>query len=435
METRAMNRSPHAALSLACLLALLAFCGCGGGDGTGSSEAAADSTAADSTQTEDESPRREKAIKVDVGAVVESELVIPVFADGVLRTTKTVEVRAKLSGQLTHVLVRDGDTVRRGQVLARIDSRDYRLSLEESRYAHIQALSQIAAEDEEQVDNPAALADFIARRDALEAEHDRGTLADESYRAKLLALELDALKNGAFRQDTFAQRTGLAAARIAEQRAQLNLEYTEIRAPFAGVVSLMTAVLGENISVGQTLCVVTDAREIEAAVNVLEADLGDLEPGRMALVAVTAVGDTIRGRVDVISPILDQASRTCQVLIRFPNEDGRFRPGMFCRAEIAALIHHDVLMVPRDAVLTRDDRPLVFKVTDEPRAQWLYVDTGRENSEFIEILKVHSGGSLAPGDQVVVSNHLTLAHEAKLSIDEVVPTPNRWAFATAEDGQ
>ncbi|MBU1074224.1 efflux RND transporter periplasmic adaptor subunit, partial [bacterium] len=235
-----------------------------------------------------------------------------------------------------------------------------------------------------------------------------------------------------FRQDTFAQRTGLADARIAEERARLNLEYTDIRAPFAGVVSGFAVVKGENISVGQALCNITDDSELEAVVNVLEADLGDLTEGRAALVGVPAVDDTIRATVDVISPTLDETSRTCQVIIRFPNTERKYRPGMFARAEMAARIHTDRLLVPREAVLTRDDRTLVFKVTPEPRAQWLYVDTGLENSEWVEILKVHSGGTLAAGDKVVVSDHLTLAHEAKLDVRRTVPVSDRWAFATEE---
>jgi multidrug efflux pump subunit AcrA (membrane-fusion protein) len=101
---------------------------------------------------------------------------------------------------------------------------------------------------------------------------------------------------------------------------------------------------------------------------------------------------------------------------------------MFARAEVAARIHRDLLLVPRDAVLTRDDRPLVFKAADD-RAQWLYVDTGRQNAAWIEILAVHSGGSLAHGDLVVVSDHLTLAHEAKLDVRRTVPTDDRWASA------
>jgi len=411
------------------LLSLAWFAGCG--DGADGDAAATDSTAvAAEDSAKAAKPKKEKSIKVNAGLVRRGDLVQPVFADGVLRTPKAVEIRSKVGGQLNQVLVRDGDRVRAGQLLARIDSREYAITLEESRYRHIQALSQIAAENEEQIDDSGALADFVAARDDLAAR--RGSLSDEQYRSELLQLELDALKLGAFRQDMFAQRTGLADARIAEQRAQLNLEYTEVRAPFAGVVSGMVAVKGENISVGQVLCSVYDNRKLEAVVDVLEADLGNLAPGRPALIAVPAVGDTIANSVDVISPLLDQASRTCQVIVRFDNPDDRYRPGMFVRAEIAARIHPDKLMVPREAVLVRDDRPLVFKVTDEPRAQWLYVDTGLENSEWVEILAVHSGGSLAPDEKVVVSDHLTLAHEAKLKIRKTLAPRDRWAAETTE---
>ncbi len=214
-----------------------------------------------------------------------------------------------------------------------------------------------------------------------------------------------------------------------EQLARLNRDYTRIRAPFAGVVADLAALEGRYLSPGETVCRVVNTDSLEAVVNVLEGDLGDLVPGRPALVAVPATGDTIAARVDVIDPVLDEASRTARVIIRFANRDGRLRPGMFVRAEIAAHVAPDRLLVPRAAVLVRDDRPLVFKVTDDDRAQWLYVDTGLENDDWIEITAVHSGGSLQPGDRVVVSNHLTLAHEAKLRIRRTRDPVDRWAYA------
>jgi len=415
-------------LAVPFLLLLAALAGCGSGD-TPADAPETSAAVADSSGAED-APKQEKAIKVNVSSVRQGDLVRSVYADGVLRTPRTVQVTSKLAGQVERVFVRDGDRVNRGQVLLRIDPREYQLGLEEARYRHIQALSQIAAEDEEQIDDPAAMAAFLDARDALEAR--RRTLSDEEYGAALLQLELDALKRGAFRQDMFAQRTGLADARVAEERARLSLEYTEIRAPFSGVVSGIASVAGENLNVGQSVCTLWDNAHLEAVVNVLEADLGNLTEGRPVLLAVPAVGDTLRAAVDVISPTLDQASRTCEVIVRFDNPDGRFRPGMFVRAEVAASIHPDKLMVPRAAVLLRDDRPLVFKVTPDDRAQWLYVTTGLENADWIEILEVHSGGTLAPGDRVVVSDHLTLAHEAKIDIREDLPPADRWAAADGE---
>jgi RND family efflux transporter MFP subunit len=419
-------------MPLLALLSVFLLAGCDGGDADGE---AADTTASGETAEaagEDDQPeKKEKAIRVNVGAVVRGALVESIFADGEIRTPRSLEVKARIGGQLTDVVVQDGERVREGQLLARIDPREYRLEMERNRYDHLQALSQVAAEQDTFEVDLEALRGFEEDRQALGRELERGHISESEYQARLLEMEMRALQEGAFRQEVFQQRTGLADARIAEERAALNLEYTEIRAPFAGVVQGRQVVAGEIIGASQTVCTLYDNQNLEAVVNVLEADLANLVPGRPTRVAVPAVRDTLLATVDVISPTLDAASRTCEVIVRFTNEDDHFRPGMFCRAEIAGFVHEDRLMVPKAAVLIRDDRPLVFKRNDD-RAQWLYVTTGLENDQWVEIQQVHSGGSLAPGEEVVVSDHLTLSHEALIRVRKNVPPQNRWAFAMSE---
>jgi len=411
---------------LLALLIVLAGCQDSGVD---EDTAAADSTAV--AEDEAKPAKKEKAIKVNTGLVVRGDLVESIFADGEIRTPRMLEVRSKLTGQLVEVLVRDGDRVKKNQLLARIDAREFRLDLQKSRYDHLQALSQIAAEQDTFELDLEAVRDFETRRADLERLYERGNLGNTEYQARILQLEMEALERGAFRQEVFQQRTGLADARIAEERAALSLEYTEIRAPFAGTVMGRQVVVGENITTGQTVCSLYDNAHLEAVVNVLEADLANLVSGRAARVAVPALRDTLEAVIDVISPTLDPASRTCEVIIRFANESGNFRPGMFCRAEIAGFVHHEKLKVPKSAILIRDDRPLVFKRNDD-RAQWLYVTVGLENNHWVEILQVHSGGSLAPGEEVIVSDHVTLSHEALIKVRNTLPTVNRWAFAAAE---
>jgi membrane fusion protein, multidrug efflux system len=436
VRRRAMLTFASVTSALLVLSILLAGCLGSGSDGDGQAAdttATGAATAAEGDTPDEPAGRQERAIRVTSGPVIRGDLVQSIYADGQLRTLRLLEVKAKIGGQLTEVLVRDGDQVRQGQVLARLDGREYRLDLEQSRYEQLRALSQVAAEQDSFEVDLDALRAFEQQRRDLERALRRGDLSDTEFRTRLLEIEMTALERGAFRQEVFQQRTGLADARLAEERARLNLEYTEIRAPFSGVVQGLQVVVGGNILGGQTICNLYDNEHLEAAVNVLEANLADLRPGRPARVAVPAVRDTVLAQVDVISASLDPSSRTCEVLIRFTNEDGRFRPGMFCRAEIAGFVHPERLMVPKAAVLVRDDRPLVFKRQDD-RAQWLYVTVGLQNDHWVEILQVHSGGSLTVGDEVIVSDHLTLAHESLIDVRGQVTPDDRWSFARADEG-
>jgi multidrug efflux pump subunit AcrA (membrane-fusion protein) len=106
---------------------------------------------------------------------------------------------------------------------------------------------------------------------------------------------------------------------------------------------------------------------------------------------------------------------------------------MFARALIAGERFEDRLLVPREAVLTRDGRPLVFKVEGD-RAKWLYVELGASNDHLVEIKSVLQGGTLDPGDRVVVSDHLTLAHDAKIKVRKTVKVVDPWVNS-AQDSE
>lgn len=414
------------ALLLSLLTLVLFSTGCFNTDGDGTAADSTEVAAADSTAAK--KPKKEKSIKVNIGEIRKGELVLPVYADGAIRTPKSLNIKTKVGGELLSMLVRDGDRVRKGQLIARIDPREYEIALEESRYRHLQALSQMAAEADTFTVNKDAIASFRSGRDDLDRLLKRGTITREEYRERILTLEMKSLQAGAFRAAVFEQRTGLAEARMSEDRARLNLEYTQIKAPFSGIIQGVSVVNGEMLTVNNSVCTIFNNDRLEATVNVLEADLGFLNEGRPVLLAIPATGDTLQALIDVISPTLDQGTRTCELVIRFDNPEGRFRPGMFVRAQIAGIVYNDRLLAPKDALLIRDNRPLVFKKEGD-RARWLYVDIGLQNEEWVEILQVHSGGSLAAGEQVIVSDHLTLAHEAKIKVRKHIAPFNRWAFA------
>lgn len=424
------------------LVAVLALpiAGCGDGDGAAAGD---DSTAVDvaggtmesegenfgeddETEGDDseKQPRRERSTSVDAAAVIRADLVKPVIAEGTIRARHTAEIRAEIGGKVTRVQAQEGQQLRSGQLIAKIDDREYEVAETEARADYLQALSLLAVEqdDIEFQEMTEDLRDEFADLERLERQ---GKITREERMAREVELDVEALKAGKFRLEIAAARSGVAKARAALERARLNLEHTEIRAPFNGVITGLTLTAGQQLSLNEVVCNIVDNVNIEAEVGVLEADLAYVEPGRPALLVVPALAETLGVNVDVVSPRFDRESRTCEVLLRLENEDGRLRPGMFVRALIAGETFRDRLLVPREAILTRDGRPLLFKVEDD-RAKWLYVRLGESNDDLIEIERVIQGGSLEPGDDVVVSDHLTLAHDAKIRVKKTVSSGDPW---------
>ncbi|MCK4773985.1 MAG: efflux RND transporter periplasmic adaptor subunit, partial [Candidatus Krumholzibacteria bacterium] len=262
--------------------------------------------------------------------------------------------------------------------------------------------------------------------DELQRLEKKGVITREERVAREIALDVAAVKDGHYRLDILASRSGVATARAALERARINLERTEIRAPFSGVVTELLLSDGEHVTIGQTICTLVNNTDLEAEVGVLESDIGFLDIGRPALLVLPALDDTLNVTVDVISPRFDRDSRTCQVLLRLKNASGNIRPGMYVRAIVSGQRFPNRLLVPKEAILTRDGRPLLFKVEDN-RAKWVYLQLGRPNDDVVEVDQVLQGGSLSPGDQVIINNHLTLSHDAKVKVKKTVPVRDPWS--------
>jgi RND family efflux transporter MFP subunit len=412
--TNAPRRWPLLApwiLIIAVLLILpLAGCGDAGSDGA-NAKADADSTGGGSgeeadaaAKSEDETAeeakperkRKERTTSVRVSEAFRGDLVIPVIAEGTIRARHDAELRTELAGRIVRIAVTEGQTMRKGQLIAKLDDREYEVASEEARATYLEAVSLLAIE-EVAIEIPERPQDLQAKIDELGDLEAQGVITREERLAREVSLDVNAIKEGHYRLDVLASRSGIAAA-----RAQL-----------------------EHVTVNQVICTLVNNTDIEAEVGVLESDIGKLDIGRPALLAIPALNDTVRVKVDVISPQFDSSTRTCRVLLRLQNESGQMRPGMFVRAIISGESFSDRLLVPKEAILTRDGRPLLFKV-DGDRAKWLYLKIGQRNDNLVEITGVLQGGSLEPGDRVVVADHLTLAHDAKIKVKKVLPIRDPW---------
>ena len=98
--------------------------------------------------------------------------------------------------------------------------------------------------------------------------------------------------------------------------------------------------------------------------------------------------------------------------VTLANPELRLKPGMFAQITLDTEIFTNRLVVPANAVLLRDERPMLFVVL-ESRSNWIYIQKGLENTEWVEVMD-----GVAPGDEVIVSGHFSLAHDAAVRVVE-----------------
>jgi HlyD family secretion protein len=343
------------------------------------------------------------------GAVVEVEMARverrPVFrstvtASGEIVAERYADVGSSVMGKLVSLAVKEGDRVRRGQVVARIDpvpaasDRDAATALVRAMEAD-QAAARARAED---------AARALARGRELRSQ---GLLPQADF---------DGLQAAA---DAASAQADAAARRAAQARAQLaraadSLGKTEIASPLDGTVTRLPVREGEMVVIGiqnmpgTTIITISDLAEINAEVKVAEAEILNVRVGQPATVTLEALpGRTFAGEVVEVGasalPVVGTgaAAREFKVKVRLKDPQEGLRPGLTGDAEILVGEARNALAVPLQALVLRGEagreRPGVF-VRDGKAARFLPVETGMIGGLEIEVKKgLEEGGEIVAG--------------------------------------
>jgi RND family efflux transporter MFP subunit len=218
---------------------------------------------------------------------------------------------------------------------------------------------------------------------------------------------LDSL-GSAERDEFWKASSGLLSAQIAVREAERNLEKTEIKAPIAGAIADLQVKKGSLVNAGDEVCLVLSTNLLEMKVKILESDIVFVGKGQKAEVyPVSGAGDGISGTVSSINPKVDE-NGLVQVTLNL-QQSGSLLPGMNARAVIRAP-QNNSLVVPKEAVVYRSGRPVVFTVENE-EAIWNYVEVGKDNGREMEILE-----GLTNSQPVIISNNVQLAHQAPVQV-------------------
>jgi HlyD family secretion protein len=194
----------------------------------------------------------------------------------------------------------------------------------------------------------------------------------------------------------------LAQAQLAQSQSRLdelriNLANTNVVSPVDGFVAKRNVDPGAWVSQNVPLVSVVDISSLRLVANVVEKDLRNVNVGDPAAVEVDAFpGETFRGRIARVSPILDPATRTAPMEIEIPNREYRLKPGMYAKVSLEVEQRENALIVPKISLIDSEGQRGVYVANEESRAQFKPVKVGIENNERAEILE-----GLAEGDVIV----------------------------------
>lgn len=319
------------------------------------------------------------AVTVDVAVVSQQDITDWQDYSGRLEAVERVEIRPLVSGTLTKIYFKDGDLVKKGDVLFTIDPRPF-----EAEVARAQA----------QLSGAEARLDYTSH----DLERAERLIGDNAIARR----DFEEKRNAALEA-----KAALLAAQAALQTAHLNLEYSRITAPVSGRISRAEVTLGNIVSAGASstpLTTLVSTDNIYAALEVDEQSyLKFIQPGHTSQLKVllglaNEDGYSREGLIGSVDNRLDTASGTIRVRAVFDNRKGDLLPGLYARVRLGSGSTHPALLIDEKAVGTDQDKRYVLVVDAQNQANYREIRLGAAHGE----LRVVESG-LQPGERIVVN--------------------------------
>lgn len=330
----------------------------------------------DSDDTPDAEQEKKDLVPVEVEALNQGSIESVLRFSTNLEAENEVQVFSQAARQVTQLLVEEGDRVRKGQPLVRLQD-------DQQKGALARAESQLAKAKREFERQQNLFAKELISEQAMN---------DSTYEVEQMELALDDAKR--------------------------ELSYTEVRAPISGTVTARLVNLGDTITVNQHLFDLVDFDSIVARIFVPEKDLPKLylkQPARLWAQGVDAPRD---GQIIRISPVVDPQSGTIKATVGIPANQ-QVRPGQYVEVELVTAKKDDALLVPKRALVYDDTQIFVFRLADSSDSDTMTVErleleVAVEDRRFVE----PASGQLEVGDRLVIAGQAGLKEGTKVRLAE-----------------
>lgn len=299
--------------------------------------------------------------------------------NGKLVAFRKSELQFRVGEQLEKLSGRNGDPVKAGQTIAELNTFVYR----------------------QQLDN----IQIQLKRARLELQN---LLIGQGYNT----LDTMAIPHNIY--EMASVKSGYDEAVQSLETARFNMESTRLVAPFGGVLANIKQKKYDRVNAGTIFCTLIDDSEFEVEFRMVESEVSDIKLNDEVQLIPFSNQTVCKGRISEINPVVDENGL---ILVKAQVKNpGGLMDGMNMKVLVEKEIP-DQLVVPKSAVVLRDNQEVLFKCTRDSIAFWVYIKTGYENSSSYSVqANSEKGGILQAGDTIIISGNLNLAHESKVEV-------------------
>ena len=284
-----------------------------------------------------------------------------------------LKLKSKIRGTVMDLSVTEGDEVSEGQVLAKLETADYEITLDRAKAAYKLALSNYTRE---------------------KSLHDRGVVPVAQMQAK---------------------ETALQTAKADLENAELNLSRCTIKAPIDGVIQYLNVKRGLLLNAGDPVATILKIDQVKAVVGIPESDISAVQKLETVDITIQALDNrVIKGKLHFLSPAPETTARLYRMELAIDNTHRDIRPGMFFRADVVKKTVPEALAVPLYSVISRNNEQFVF-VDEDGTAKKRPVTLGIMEKWMVQVTQ-----GLSSGDRIVVEGHRDLEDNQGINVVKVL---------------
>lgn len=341
-----------------------------------------------STVTED------KSIPVTIAQVGKGDLSNTTSISGKVTPLQEVSIIPKVPGKAAQVPVDIGARVKKGSLLVKLDTTDLEISLSS-------ALNGL--QNAKLTNNQAKL-----NYDNAKSNYDRMKLLYKDGAISLQQLEQAELSFNLARDAVKAPAVATAQSQIDSIRNQI--ANATITSPIDGEVAVRNIDPGEMAGATQPVMTIVNIDTVFVEGTVAEGDISLVREGQKVSVSVDSAGGTFEGTIKIVSPVANPQTKGYPVKVEIQNPGHKLKPGMFAEIKLVTRDKKDIVVVPKEALVTRGASKVLYVVENNVALE-RPVETGIDSDNKIEITK-----GLQAGEKIVVEGQQSLVDKAKVSV-------------------